>query len=73
MAHTMFHFSHDTLMLLIIILASVHILLSAVMLYLVQTKMALPSYVMPGFLVVSLIACTLILLYAIDCKSMTTM
>ena len=68
-----FSFSHNTLMLLIIILASVHILLSAVMLYLVQTKMVLPSWVLPGFLVVSLIACTLILLYAIDCKSMTTM
>jgi len=69
MSHNIFPFSHDTLMLLIIILAAVHILLSAVMLYLVQTKTALHSYVLPGFLVVSLIACTLILLYAIDCKS----
>ena len=65
-----FSFSHNTLMLLIIILASVHILLSAVMLYLVQTKMVLHSWVLPGFLVVSLIACILILLYAIECKSM---
>ena len=52
-------------MLLIIILSSVHILLSVVMLYLFINK-----FILPGFLVVSIIACLLILLYAIDCKSM---
>ena len=65
-------FSHDTLMLLNIILASVHIVLSIVMLYIVQYKVVVPSYVLPGFLVVSIIACLLILLYSIDCRNMQT-
>ena len=65
-------FSHDTLMLLNIILASVHIALSIAMLYIVQYKVDVSSYVLPGFLVVSIIACLLILLYSIDCKNMQT-
>jgi hypothetical protein len=65
-----FPFSHDTLMLLTIVLASVHIILSGIMLVLVIRKVQLPPYVLPGFLVVSILACLLILLYAIDCKSM---
>jgi len=62
-------FSHETLMLLIIILASVHILLSSAMLYLTQTNMELPSYTLPVFLIISVIACLLILLSAIDCRN----
>ena len=67
---SIFPFSHDTLMSLNIFLAAVHILLSAIMLMLVQKKVELPSYALPGFLVVSIVACTLILLYSIDCKNM---
>ena len=65
-----FPFSHDTLMLLNIVLASVHIVLSVILLVLVIRKVELPSYVLPGFLIVSIIACLLILLYSIECKSM---
>ena len=65
---TIFNFSHETLMNLIIFLASVHILLSSIMLVLVIKKVELPSYVLPVFLVISIIACLLILLYSIDCK-----
>jgi hypothetical protein len=64
-----FPFSHDTLMLLNIVLATIHIVLSIIMLVLVIRKVHLPSYVLPGFLIVSIIACLLILLYSIDCKS----
>ena len=64
-----FPFSHNTLMLLNIILSSIHIILSIIMLVLVVRKVELPSYVLPGFLVVSVIACLLILLYSIDCKN----
>lgn len=64
-----FPFSHDTLMLLNIILASVHILLSVCMLYIVVYKVNAPSYVFYGFLGISIIACILILLYSIDCKN----
>ena len=67
---SIFPFSHDRLMQLTIILASVHIILSTIMLVLVIRKVELPSYVLPGFLVVSILACLLILLYAIDCKNM---
>ena len=72
---SIFNFSHDTLMSLNIFLAAVHILLSAIMLMfmLVQNKVELPSYVLPGFLIISIIACTLILLYSIDCKNMKKM
>ena len=65
---TIFGFSHETLMKLNIFLASVHILLSSVMLILVLNNVKLPSYVLPGFLVISIIACILILLYSIECK-----
>ena len=64
-----FPFSHDTLMLLNIILASIHIILSTILLVLVVRKVELPSYVLPGFLIVSIFACLLILLYSIDCKN----
>ncbi len=67
---SIFNFSHETLMSLIIFLAAVHILLSAVMLVLVIKNIQLPAYLLPGFLIISIIACILILLYAIDCKSM---
>jgi len=63
-------FSHDTLMLLNIILASVHIVLSGAMLYFVQNNVQLPPYALHGFLIVSIVACSLILLYSIDCKNM---
>jgi hypothetical protein len=66
---SIFPFSHDTLMTLIIILASVHILLSSIMLILVLKNVSLPEYVLPLFLVISIIACILILLYSIDCKN----
>jgi len=68
-----FPFSHDTLMILNIILASIHILLSIIMLILIQTRVELPSYVLPLFLVISIIACILILLYSFDCKKMKMM
>lgn len=64
-----FPFSHDTLMLLNIILASIHIALSIIMLVLVVYKVEFPSYVLPGFFIVSILTCLLILLYSIDCKS----
>ena len=67
---SIFPFSHNTLMSLNIFLAAVHILLSAIMLMLVQNKTVLPPYVLPGFFIISIIACLLILLYSIDCKNM---
>jgi len=70
---SIFPFSHETLMTLNIILASVHILLSTVMLILVQKNVKLPSYALPGFLIISIVACTLILLYSIDCKNIKKM
>ena len=64
-----FPFSHDTLMSLSIILSFIHFVLSIIMLVLVIRKVELPSYVLPGFLTISVISCFLILLYSIDCKS----
>jgi len=64
-----FPFSHDTLMSLNIILASIHIILSIIILYLVISKVEIPSYILIGFLIVTIITCLLILLYSIDCKS----
>ena len=64
-----FPFSHDTLMSLNIILSSVHIVLSIIMLGLVIRKVELPSYVLPVFLILSVVVCLLILLYSIDCKN----
>ena len=64
--------SHDLLMLLNIILASVHILLSARMFGLVIGNVKLPTFVLPLFLVVSIVACILILIYSIECKDMKT-
>jgi len=64
-----FPFSHDTLMLLNIILASIHIVLSTILLVLVARNVELPSYVLPVFLIVSIVDCLLILLYSIDCKN----
>jgi hypothetical protein len=66
---SIFPFSHETLMNLNIFLAGVHILLSSVMLILVLNNVKLPSYVLPGFLFISIVACILILLYSIDCKN----
>lgn len=66
---SIFPFSHETLMTLNIVLASVHILLSTLMFILVQKNVKLPSYALPGFLLISIVACTLILLYSIDCKN----
>ena len=39
------------------------------MLILVLNNVELPSYLLPLFLVVSIIACLLILLYSIDCNN----
>jgi hypothetical protein len=64
-----FPFSHDTLMSLNIILSSLHIVLSIIMLGLVIRKVELPSYVLPVFLILSVVVCLLILLYSIDCKN----
>ena len=66
---SIFHFSHETLMYLNIFLSIVHILLSTTMLILVSNNVKLPSYALPGFLIVSIVACILILLYSIDCKN----
>jgi len=63
-------FSHDTLMLLNIILATTHILLSSFILYCNINKIELPSYALQLFLVISIIVCLLILIYSIDCKNM---
>lgn len=64
-----FPFSHHTLMSLNIILSSLHIVLSIIMLGLVIRKVELPSYVLPVFLILSVVVCLLILLYSIDCKN----
>jgi len=63
-------FSHDTLMTLNIILASAHLVLSALLLFLINRGTVLPSYVLPVFLGISIIVCLLILIYSIDCKNM---
>jgi hypothetical protein len=39
------------------------------MLGLVICKVELPSYVLPVFLILSVVVCVLILLYSIDCKN----
>ena len=62
--------SHDTLMLLNIILASVNTLLLSVVLYLFQTNQLPPSALL-GFLIVSIVVCLLIILFSVDCKNMT--
>jgi hypothetical protein len=67
---SIFNFSHETLMTLIIFLSAVHILLSSIILILVLKNVQLPAYVLSGFLIISVIACLLILLYAIDCKTL---
>ena len=65
----MFPFSHNTLMLLNIILALIHIVLSCLFFYLYYKKAKVPSYAFPVFFVISIIACVLILLYSYDCKN----
>ena len=67
---SIFPFSHYTLMTLNIILAIVHIILSSGMLYAVLNKIQLPEYALPTFLIVSIVACLLILLYSIDCRNL---
>ena len=66
---SMFPFSHETLMTLNIILSAIHALLSLVILIFVLRKDELPVWVLPAFLIVSIIVCILILLYSIDCKN----
>ena len=63
-------FSHNTLMTLNIILAIVHVILSSGMLYSVLYKVELPNYVLPTYLIISILACLLILIYSIDCKNL---
>ena len=65
----MFPFSHNTLMMLNIGLAAIHILLSGILLSLHINKVELPSYTFPAFFIISIIACILILLYSLDCKN----
>lgn len=60
------YFSHDVLMSLNIFLALVHIILSTIVL-LYYNKIS-PFYLI-AFLVVSIFACILILLYSVDCKT----
>lgn len=66
--------SHNTLMSLNIILALIHIVLSGIFFYLykneAEAKVKLPSYVFPGFFVVSIIACLLIFVFSYYCKKM---
>ena len=65
--------SHNTLMLLNIILASIHIVLSGIFFYLYKNKneeAKIPSYVFPGFFVVSIIACLLIFAFSYYCRKM---
>jgi hypothetical protein len=64
-----FPFSHNTLMLLNIILAFVHIVLSSIFFYVYYKQVRVPSYAFPVFFVVSIIACLLILLYSYDCRN----
>jgi uncharacterized BrkB/YihY/UPF0761 family membrane protein len=63
-------FSHNTLMLLNIILALIHIVLSSIFFYLYKTQAKIPSYAFPGFFVVSIVACLFILLFSYYCKKM---
>ena len=63
------YFSHDVLMSLNIFLALVHIILSTIVLYCITNKIEIPSSYLITFLVVSIIACILILLYSVDCKT----
>ena len=65
----MFPFSHNTLMMLNIGLAAIHILLSGILLSLHINKVELPSYTFRAFFIISIIACILILLYSLDCKN----
>jgi len=67
---SIFPFTHETLMTLNIILSAIHALLSFVILIYVSCGIKLPGWVLPAFLVVSIIVCILILLYSIDCINM---
>lgn len=65
----MFPFSHNTLMILNIVLAVIHIVLSAVFFILYVRKVKVPSLAFPAFFITSIVACLLIMLYSIDCKT----
>lgn len=65
----MFPFSHDFLMLLNIILAFVHIVLSSVFFYLYYNQVKVPSFMFPLFFIVSIVACLIICLFSYDCKN----
>ena len=67
---SIFPLTHKTLMTLNILLAIVHIILSSGMLYAVLNKIQLPQYVLPTFLVISIIACILILLISANCRNL---
>lgn len=62
--------SHNTLMLLNIILALIHVVLSSIFFYLYKTEAKIPSYAFPGFFVVSIIACLLIFVFSYYCRKM---
>jgi len=64
-----FPFSHEMLMNLNIGLSTVHALFSITMFILVLSKVELPDFLLPLFLVVSIVVCILILLYSIQCKT----
>ena len=61
--------SNKTLKMIIIILASVHLLISSIVLYLVQTDVELSSDALSGILIVSIIACLLIIMLCVDWES----
>ena len=57
-------------MILNIVLAIIHIILSSVFFYFyVSKKVELPPYAFPAFFITSIVACLLIMLYSIDCKN----
>ena len=57
-------------MILNIVLAVIHIILSIIFFYFyVSKKVELPSYAFPAFFIISILACLLIMLYSLDCKN----
>ena len=63
-------FPHEVLMILNIIFASIHILLSIIGLIFVLANVKVPHLLLPIFLGISIFVCILILLYSIDCYLM---
>ena len=65
----MFQFSHNTLMILNIVLAVIHIILSVTFYILYVKKVNLHPFAFPAFFMTSIVACLLIMVYSIMCKN----